>query len=439
MKRILLLWALCMMVFSYAEAQNIPKSYTDFIKQRATHGTRIHTSAQLATLRENVLMQRLDSIVFASWDEDFNTYYTYYKNEYNYDANSRSLTDINYEWDNAVSAYIPEDKVEYTFNTSNQVVLIIVYNFVSGAYTPDRKMEYTYNTDGSKYYEINYYWDNTLGTWKNMNKIFYEYDGNGNNTIIDIRSWNDASSNWVLDNRYTYTYDANNNKILGLGEVYNSGVWNSFYKMEYSYNISNKLIQELHYNWNTILNVWDASEKYVYVRDANGNESEVEMFSWDNTTMQFVPNNKNIFSYNMSYNVNDIIFSPFFKEEYEFTNVNMITSVLLQYYDATTSSYALDTRVTFHYSAHDITSIFENDAAAQVSVYPHPSSDQIQFGITDMNDVLQVQIYDMQGKLVLNEQINADEKISISDLQNGVYMCKISANEKIMTSKLIKQ
>ena len=441
MKRILLLWALCLMVSTYAQAQYTLLHDADFLTPRASQDTKFHNQTSLVPLRENVLMQRLDSVVLSNWDQVMSSFTPNEKQILYYDGNSRSVYDITYYWKAATHEYIPDRKKEYGYNDANQVASVTYYNYSVPIYEPRSQAEYYYNTNGTVNYILVFYWNSSFGFWQYAYKYSYEYDTNDNNTQIDVQKWDNMAHDWEYIEQATYEYDSNNNNILELGQVFESGAWKNSYKINLSCNASNELIQRLYLeNSNFSFSpVWVPVSRIDYTRDSYGNPIIAEHYHWDTISFSYQKKYKHNLSFNTSYPVSEIYTSPDLQHGLTYNYKTMITADDFMQYNAITATYDNQGRVTFHYSAHDITSIFENDAAAQVIVYPNPSSDQIQFGITDMNEVLQVQIYDMQGKLVLNQLINADEKISISDLQNGVYMCKISTNEKLMTSKLIKQ
>ncbi|HXB42310.1 MAG TPA: FG-GAP-like repeat-containing protein [Bacteroidia bacterium] len=73
----------------------------------------------------------------------------------------------------------------------------------------------------------------------------------------------------------------------------------------------------------------------------------------------------------------------------------------------------------------------------EIFVYPNPASNQI----TIQNDLAEkqiVQIFDMNGKNVLNQNINTTTNINISTLSDGVYEVRIKlSNGNISTKKLI--
>ncbi len=78
-----------------------------------------------------------------------------------------------------------------------------------------------------------------------------------------------------------------------------------------------------------------------------------------------------------------------------------------------------------------------------VSVYPNPSSDLVAIQLNGLlKQDLQVNLFDLSGKLVNTTTINKGSTIAYFDLQtvySGTYLIKISANEYTMVKKLVVQ
>jgi hypothetical protein len=62
---------------------------------------------------------------------------------------------------------------------------------------------------------------------------------------------------------------------------------------------------------------------------------------------------------------------------------------------------------------------FEN-----ISIYPNPTSDFIKFkGIT--SETVNVSVYDILGKQIINQTINTNKSLDVSNLQNGIYILRL--------------
>lgn len=82
----------------------------------------------------------------------------------------------------------------------------------------------------------------------------------------------------------------------------------------------------------------------------------------------------------------------------------------------------------------------------EFKTYPNPSEGLVNVEWNDKNDEnVNAQLYDISGKLVLEETLNIDnvfknkKTLDLSQLNGGSYILKIEANEKIGTKKIILQ
>ena len=70
-------------------------------------------------------------------------------------------------------------------------------------------------------------------------------------------------------------------------------------------------------------------------------------------------------------------------------------------------------------------------------VYPNPVNSG-EFSIRSMSNLERsVQIYDMLGKQVYNRQVQANERVQVSNLNSGIYILKVEEEGKTATRKLI--
>ncbi|MEP5341826.1 MAG: T9SS type A sorting domain-containing protein [Algibacter sp.] len=78
-----------------------------------------------------------------------------------------------------------------------------------------------------------------------------------------------------------------------------------------------------------------------------------------------------------------------------------------------------------------------NKSLSELSLYPNPLSDVLNI---DNADGATLEIYNVVGKLVLKKEIvGANQTIDLNNLKTGLYITKIKGNNKIITSKIIKQ
>jgi hypothetical protein len=85
-----------------------------------------------------------------------------------------------------------------------------------------------------------------------------------------------------------------------------------------------------------------------------------------------------------------------------------------------------------------ITSLNENDWN-NISVYPNPAKNTIFIDNLDPDYINIIEIYDLSGQVVLNQTIQYNISINVSNLVSGMYIFKVSNPSGVSISKLIKE
>ncbi|WP_422105424.1 BspA family leucine-rich repeat surface protein [Winogradskyella sp.] len=73
----------------------------------------------------------------------------------------------------------------------------------------------------------------------------------------------------------------------------------------------------------------------------------------------------------------------------------------------------------------------------QILLYPNPTSSS--FSIKGLTTTSQIRIYDVNGRLILEEQCSDDRPIDMSHYDNGVYLVEISTERGTQIKRLIKK
>lgn len=137
-----------------------------------------------------------------------------------------------------------------------------------------------------------------------------------------------------------------------------------------------------------------------------------------------------------------------------FHNVNAQIHVIVQYTDNSEISYSLDSLGKLYFSDQnfiiaptlaieetiDVTNIrkiyflpadeylgistYSENSKISPVIYPNPSSDYIKFSNIEENT--SIDIYSIDGKLILQDIISSNTSINISHLQKGIYVVNIA-------------
>ncbi len=73
----------------------------------------------------------------------------------------------------------------------------------------------------------------------------------------------------------------------------------------------------------------------------------------------------------------------------------------------------------------------------EINVYPNPTSSQINFSLTQTSEI---KLIDALGRVVYTSTLEAgDQKINVSDFENGMYLLSVQNKEVIYTAKIVLQ
>ncbi|MCL2510981.1 MAG: M4 family metallopeptidase, partial [Bacteroidales bacterium] len=84
------------------------------------------------------------------------------------------------------------------------------------------------------------------------------------------------------------------------------------------------------------------------------------------------------------------------------------------------------------------TAIAEQDIASQITIYPNPTSGEIQVTSYELQ-VTSVEIYDVMGRkqeIIFNFQLST---FNLTNLPNGIYFLQITTDKGIITKKIVKE
>ena len=89
----------------------------------------------------------------------------------------------------------------------------------------------------------------------------------------------------------------------------------------------------------------------------------------------------------------------------------------------------------------NIININEIKSEFNVNIFPNPAANQLNYNITTPNfsNDYYIAIYDIYGKIIYNEQANAEGSIDVSSFVKGIYIMRITNSEgEIQNKKFIK-
>lgn len=74
-----------------------------------------------------------------------------------------------------------------------------------------------------------------------------------------------------------------------------------------------------------------------------------------------------------------------------------------------------------------------------LQIYPNPTQGKVTF-VFDASETIQVQLFDLHGKLIQSfESLNSEDSISMTTLENGMYIFQIQTSQGIRVERIVKR
>lgn len=336
------------------------------------------------------------SVLYSEWNPDTELYDQIYRQELSYN-NGLLSEQIYYEWDAPTSHWDPAQKETYTYNGAGNMTLAYTYYFDDPGWTLAGKDERTYNGSGNLILEIMSFWDESGNDWMNSIKIENTYNGSGYLTLTTMSLWDFFTQIWKNDSKDDYTYN-------GAGQ----------------------LITDISFQWNDGSNQWlnDTKEEYTY----DGNLNLVLALDQDWMGGQWANSSKTEITYNNDYTYNQLILPGIYVQN-GFEQIFMHMPVELVQSDYVGSSYVLADKTHYNFSEINITDV-PNVESNHTRIYPQPADYNVTFEWESSNPTFELDLYNINGKLVLEEKIGKNKEVNINQLASGIYFYRLTDNKQ---------
>lgn len=352
-----------------------------------------------------------------------------------YDSKGQIIKRFYTGWDGQYGAWIT-DISEYTYDTNGNTILRVNYsNKESPGIAGTDKIEYTFNSKNKPTIEIHSYWNADSSNWTINYKFEIAYDVNGNETQRLTYDW-DADT-WVISSKVDYTNDANGHMTLLLAYYWDSktSTWITSSKVENTYDSKGNQTQFFSYNWDKTTSAWIPGIKNDYGFDANGNPTSAIYGNWDEMANKMVTFSKSVYTYDLTSSLSNILFPTNLIPEFSEQIINKPVSYLYYSWDDYSNDWSLNNIYNYFYSETKITSIAKsNDLGINIS--PNPVSDY--FKVSGITGIATISIYNLEGKLLLNQTVKANERVNVSGLNRGIYFYNLTIKGEKQSGKLIK-
>ena len=115
---------------------------------------------------------------------------------------------------------------------------------------------------------------------------------------------------------------------------------------------------------------------------------------------------------------------------------HMLTEANSYFWDKELSEWAEPDKTILYYSEQDVSSVTLQNPETN-SVFPNPAGNSIQFKLENLHNNAIVKIYDLQGRMVLNEEFVGNQKLSVADFVSGLYIYCLEVDGELINGKLL--
>ncbi len=394
------------------------------------------------TLLKNAeVIQKLDSTVSQLkngeiWQNDW-------KDEFMYNTEMKNSAVVEKEWNVETQSWSTDSRTEMEYNSAGNVNSMMMYykEDENSELLPHEKLIAIYDTQG-RLDTVTVYSSDTGSTWKLDGQQVYHFNSSGQLIQMDFWSFEDNGDGMVFSNnmKMVYTYTSS-------GQIETSS---TYYMMEgdellysktvYAYNNEDKLISTEESSISFATFELEKSWRTSYEYNATGDVSAEIDASWDEGAQTWIDSDKYEYSYNNT-NASEVVFPSFNLLFYGIFQdpTSSFTKLVTgeNSYEMQDGNWVNSDKTLFYYSEGNSTKVIDFKDL-NVSVFPNPATESVKISWKG-NEQLLLEIYQITGSKVLQQNIFSGKEVSISQLQSGIYIYKlINGNDILHSGKLIK-
>jgi YD repeat-containing protein len=372
-----------------------------------------------------------------------NEFYT--RQLFNYDDNSILIGSTYYGWGyNSDGNYYLQFKTESVYDTNGNVTLLNSYTesrWRPGKYVFQGREEYYYDENCKKKLDFPYHFNfdefnysafdangNLTLFINSKGKTETEYDSNGNKILEIFYNCNSLHGECTESEAIEYYYDSNSNLILQNDYSSVESWWHrspdKTTKYNYTYDANGMMTsQSLDLDW-----------KYDYTWDTYGNMTTRNYYTWDESKSTWNLQDTLLWKYTYDSIGNMTSQSLIGKWKYEYTydgDGNKIQELFFLW-----DNRIADTRTTWYYSDRTATSIL-NTTTPNLTVYPNPAKDFVVFNLPNGSESATIELYDIQGKKVIQQKLTETRQLAVGQLPKGLYLYRLTDSETFYSGKLV--
>jgi hypothetical protein len=349
----------------------------------------------------------------------------------NYDANQRIIFRSTSSWSDTQNNWINEGRSNTTYQPNTIEHIYEEWDQNTSVWNKTLKEVQTENSNHQIIQQINYSWNAQSSSWTESSKLIFSYNTNNDIDTIITYAWNTL---WENDSKEVYLYNSSNNNTKTIIYKWVNNTWQYKEKTNSKFDSNNMFTSVVNENYVSSNNSWEYSDSTFYSNQGDDIDF-YETYDWGGIAWE--KSEKDDLFHNTSYSYSDLLLPIEYQEDDEIAKyfTHMITK--LDIYEEDGGNWESDMTANFFYASITINSL-ENNKQENLSIYPNPATDFITIA-NKSNKLLNIYIFDISGKKVIQQSFNSSKKVDLSKLESGVYFIQlVDEAEMIYTKKLIK-
>jgi hypothetical protein len=371
-----------------------------------------------------------------------------YKDEYSYDLNGNQTKYTSSYWDG--SDWLNSNKDESVYDENNNVIHNTYYNglgFPGEFWVEIYKDEFVYNETGKLIETIQYEWAND--SWRTTMKMQFGFDESEKITQTFVFGW--ENENWTEWEKYETLYDINDNISEFVYFEWNGFEWVEAAKYIYEYDAGGNMTESNLVYFFEDLSIVFSKEEFVY--DDYDNRVLYSLFAFDGENEDFLlsPTWRQEYEYDNNFSFEELIL-PFTSSDFEsdfevgfegepgqqdLNDMFKHKLTHLSYFEGDGVGWQMVGDYMLYYSEQNITGVNDLNLSSHVNLYPNPATNQITFNLDGLVGLFNIELYNIQGKLVMSKIGENNRPVSIETLNEGIYFYRLSENQNFYTGKFM--
>ena len=275
-----------------------------------------------------------------------------------------------------------------------------------GMWMPLFMDEYTYDSEGNRTGTVNSRYDLMSQEWVETDREERTYNEMGYLVLKVQYSWNEDSSALIIQSKDVYTYNANGDRThrSSFGRDYITNELIGLNRTDYSRDEYGNILIYTSFVWNLILNDWVGLARYVYTYDY--------AFPYADLLLPFYIQHK-ILQY-IAYAFTGAVPLKSDDEDWEQNDIFI-----------------------YHYTDLEVGVNVNEITRGGLSIYPNPASDYIEIDGDLGTDAARVIMYNVSGRMVMDQVLDRGGRIPVSHLSEGIYVIRLVHGNKVKTGKVM--